>query len=455
MQSKTLPSIQSIKPNFIGDQEGVRQRQNSVLVVGAGSIGILLGASLLQAGCRVTFAGRRQSDYTYSLQKNGVSVVYADGSKFEISPSQEQVNFVDTQTPLNRVFNIVIVAVKSHHLAAVASYVRAHSDSDTIIIQAQNGIPYWWFKDSDYYNSLNRTIHQHLGNSRRDSFASRRWLESVDPDGKILATLGDRVIVGCVVKAPCSKTNTQVRVKKPAKAILGLVDAKRDRPFEGKIKHLSNLFNQFGLQTQYSRNIRAEVCNKLAVNATTNVLSALTGCLTSELTAHTHSNNLIKTILWEINGVFRVYGIPLSQLPTEERLYAYITQPGSQKHLPSLAQDFAQHRLGEISLIGAPVEMARLANLATPTLDSLAELLELGQKYASTGLSSKFHLLDFSHSLGLYVLREEVWRTLNLPLNQLPLILNYLVRVNQSALQPKYPSSQSQSPTFEFSYSHW
>lgn len=58
----------------------------------------------------------------------------------------------------------------------------------------------------------------------------RRWLESVDPHGQILAHLGDRRIVGCVIKAPCSRTSRQIQVRKPARAILGLVD-ERDRRF--------------------------------------------------------------------------------------------------------------------------------------------------------------------------------------------------------------------------------
>lgn len=48
---------------------------NNVLVVGAGSIGTLIGVSLIKAGLRVTFAGRPKSNYT-SLIKRRLKIAY-------------------------------------------------------------------------------------------------------------------------------------------------------------------------------------------------------------------------------------------------------------------------------------------------------------------------------------------------------------------------------------------
>lgn len=39
----------------------------NILIVGAGSIGALMGASLVKAGLKVTFAGKPGSDHTKGL----------------------------------------------------------------------------------------------------------------------------------------------------------------------------------------------------------------------------------------------------------------------------------------------------------------------------------------------------------------------------------------------------
>jgi 2-dehydropantoate 2-reductase len=400
----------------------------NVLIVGAGSIGALMGACLVKAGLKVTFAGKPGSEHTKKLKEDGLQLFYANEEKFWISPLHPRVEFIDTATDLGKKFDIIIVAVKSNNLIKVVPYIKAHSTPGTILIHAQNGIPYWWFNSDRYLSTLNQNLFEKL--------SSQRYLNTVDHRGILHRNLGDRTVVGCVVKAPCQKTEEgKIQVKKPPRIILGLTtNDNYNLKQHAEIQDLCNLFTQYGIVATYTHKIRAAVSNKLVINITTNVLSALTGRVIADLTANHYTNSLIKTIIAEVNQIFSCYGIKPEDLPTEQAIYAYIEAPGSQSHLPSLAQDFSQHKPGEISLITAPVEMAQIAHLRVPTLSILSELLQLCQTYSLKNRNGESHILNIDYVSNNYMLTSNVcqsslvdrWRVSNL--------LAHLVQVNASTL---------------------
>lgn len=403
----------------------------NILIIGVGSIGALMGAALVKAGLKITFAGKPNSSYTQTIKKQGLHLYYANGESLWISALHPQVRFVDTSTDLKQKFDIIIVALKSNYLTEVISYIHAHSTPETILIHAQNGIPYWWFNCDRYLTSLSKNIFNDLNS---------RHLNTVDPNGKLYQNLNQFRSIGCVVKAPCQRTSEgKIIVKKIPQLILG--STKKDSNYQQQeiIQYLCNLFCQSGIKASYTNEIRIAVCNKLAINLTTNVFSALTGKVIAELTANSSINSLIKTVIAEMRHIFSCYGIPLAELPTEEKIYAYIKTPGSQSHLPSLAQDFAQHKLGEVSLITAPVEMAEIANLETPILKSLSGLLQLAQIY-SLNSKGKSHILTLDSDFGSCSLTEEVLReSVIIKKNQMPnqmpnSLLNQLLQVNPLAL---------------------
>ena len=229
------------------------------------------------------------------------------------------------------------MALKSNHLTDVISYIQAHATPKTILIHAQNGIPYWWFNCDRYLASINQKTLNKL---------NQRYLTSVDPEGILTQELNQFTSVGCVIKAPCQRNALgHIQVKKTPQLIFGFTKQQSTPEQQVTIEHLSNLFTQYGIPAELTDHIRTAICHKLAINLTTNVLSALMGKVIAELTAHASIDSLIKTIIAEINYVFSCYGIPVKDLPTEEKIYTYIKTPGSQSHLPSLAQDFSQHKL--------------------------------------------------------------------------------------------------------------
>ena len=399
---------------------------DNILIIGAGSVGALMGAALIKAGTKVTFAGRPKSSYTETLKGQGLRLHSRYGESLWLSPCHPLVEYVDTATNLNRQFDVIVIALKSNHLAKVVPYIKTHSHSQTILIHAQNGIPYWWFNCDRYFSSLNKNILDKLG--------SRRYLSSVDPQGFLDRSLSQFTSIGCVVKAPCQK-NLQgvIEVKKPPRLILGLTK-QSSNCHRKQVEHLCALFTDNGINATYTNKIRTAVCNKLAINVTTNVLSALTGKVIAELTANSSTNSLIKTIIAEVNCVFNYYGIKSEDLPTEAQIYSYIKTPGSQSHLPSLAQDFSQRKLGEVSLITAPVEMAKIALLDLPTLFSLSELLQLAQVYSLKSSDDRAHILTLDRYSGYCMLREEVCKSSILTRHKTSNLLNHLLQVNVFAL---------------------
>lgn len=401
---------------------------NNILVIGVGSIGALMGASLVKANLKITFASKPGSDYTRQLQKQGLKIHYANGENLWIPPFHSRVRFIDTETYLVEKFDLIIIALKSNHLQDVVAYIQAHSTPDTILIHAQNGIPYWWFDDDKYLNLLSKNLFNHL--------KSRPYLDSVDQNGYLYQNLSLFTLAGCVVKAPCRRTATgEIDVRKPPQVILGLTkNSNCNSQQEIIVKHLCNLFSQHGITATYTEEIRAAVCNKLAINVTTNVLSALTGKVIADLTTNSQTNSLIKAVIAEVKNIFVRYGIKSENLPTEQKIYAYIKTPGSQSHLPSLAQDFSQHKQGEVSLITALVEMANIAQLKVPTLYSLSELLQLCQTYSLNSSNGKSHILTLDHSSGYCMLTSDVCQSSVVSKWQISHLLAHLLQVNVSAL---------------------
>ena len=401
---------------------------DNILIIGAGSVGALIGATLVKANCKITFAGKPSSDYTQKIASHGLKLFFANGKKLHIDPSHPRVRFVDTATNLREKFDIIFVAVKSNNLIRVASYIEAHSTPDTILVHAQNGIPYWWFNDSNYLASLNENL--------QDKLNEYCHLSTVDNKGIVQKKLGDRIVVGCVVKAPCQKSpEGAIQIKKPPRLILGLTkDNNRYQKHRATIQNLCDLFSPTHLAATYTNNIRAAVCNKLAINVTTNVLSALTGRVIADLTSNHYTNCLIKTAIAETNHIFSYYGIKPEDLPTEQAIYDYIKAPGSQSHLPSLAQDFAQHKSGEINLITAPVEMAQIAHLQVPTLSSLSELLRLGQNYSLKNHNGQSHILSLDRSSGHCMLTNDVYQSSVMDKWQISHLQAHLHKVKVSAL---------------------
>src|SRR3982750_1576569 len=108
-----------------------------VSVIGAGAVGGYLAARLALAGHAVTVVARgAQLD---AIRVHGLRLVAADGTA-EVA-NVRVADAADSVGPTG----LVVLAVKAHQIAAVASGVPTMLGPATPVVALQNGLPWWYF----------------------------------------------------------------------------------------------------------------------------------------------------------------------------------------------------------------------------------------------------------------------------------------------------------------------
>ena len=109
-----------------------------IAIAGAGAIGAYLGAKLVQAGFDVCFIAR--GPHLDAMKKNGLKIIDRGGETFTVD-----VNAFSNSSEIGPV-DLVFLTLKAHSLS---SYVPSQLDSllgsDTTVVTAQNGLPWWYF----------------------------------------------------------------------------------------------------------------------------------------------------------------------------------------------------------------------------------------------------------------------------------------------------------------------
>lgn len=103
----------------------VAQTAEPIAVVGAGAIGMTLGAALARAGHPLTVCGGTPVT-SFEVTENGRTEV------FPVVHTTEPADVKDHR--------LVLLAVKAHQTPAVADWLQACSDPQTVILIAQNGV---------------------------------------------------------------------------------------------------------------------------------------------------------------------------------------------------------------------------------------------------------------------------------------------------------------------------
>jgi 2-dehydropantoate 2-reductase len=238
---------------------------------------------------------------------------------------------------------VLAIAVKAPALADAAEAARPLIGPDTVIVPMQNGVP-WWLTGEQ--------------------------LRSVDPDGRIAASLPTNQVVGCVVHAACHRSEPgNVIVKMADKLIIGEPDGESRR-----VALLYALFDEAGLKPDMTANIRRAIWYKLWGNATINPLSALTRATGDRLLSDPVLRAFMAEAMEELAEVGAAIGCPITE--TSEDRMAVTARLGSFK--PSMLQDVEAGRPIELeALVGAPREIAMHYGIATPSLDRIYAMAKL------------------------------------------------------------------------------
>ena len=150
--------------------------------------------------------------------------------------------------------DLVVIGLKAHQVAGVAADIRGLCGPSTVVVTAQNGIPWWYFfKTGGPYEG---TV-----------------LESVDPGGVIAKNIDvDRVLGSIIYPAADIVSPGVIRHVEGDRISLGEVDNSDTE----RLRSTAKLLRDAGFKVRVSTDLRSEMWVKLWGNCTFNPISALT-----------------------------------------------------------------------------------------------------------------------------------------------------------------------------------
>jgi len=314
-------------------------------VVGAGSIGGFVGAKLALAGVDVTLVARGAN--LQAIRAHGMRVIMHDGTE------QVAHGVRAAATPAEAgAHDVVILGMKAHQVAPVATDLDALCHKDTVIIPMQNGIPWWYFQ-------------------RHGGEFDGRIVTSVDPDGALAAGVDPRRLLGCVVYPACELAAPGVvRHIEGDRFPLGELDGSTS----ARASAISATFAHAGLKAPILDNIRAEIWLKLWGNLTFNPISALTHSTLVDICQFPLTRELAAAMMREAQAVANRLGITFRV--TLDKRIAGAERVG--KHKTSMLQDVEAGRDPEIdALVGSVIEIGRIVGEPTPHIEAVFALVKL------------------------------------------------------------------------------
>jgi len=316
-----------------------------ICIVGAGAIGGYLGAKLTLAGESVTLIAR--GPHLAAIQEQGLKLVMADGSSLVTVPTLATSDI--TQATVQ---DIVILAVKAQSLLAIAPSLPTLYGPHTLVVTAQNGIPWWYF-------------HKHGG-----EYEGTR-LKSVDADGIIEAHIGTERVIGCVVY-PAAEIIAPgvIRHIEGDRFSLGEIDGTRTK----RLELLAQTLKQAGFKAPTRNQIRTEIWVKLWGNVAFNPISALTRATLEQIAQYPLTRELARQIMAEVQAIGEKLGINFG-ITLEQRIIG-AEQVGA--HKTSMLQDIEAGRQTEIeAIVGTVTELGRLTQTPTPHIDAVYASVKL------------------------------------------------------------------------------
>lgn len=315
-----------------------------VCVVGAGSIGGLVAARLAASGQDVTVIAR--GPHLAAIQAGGLKLVEEDGS--ETVARVAATSAIAEAGPQD----LVVLGMKAHQLVDVVADLPALYGPETVVLTAQNGIPWWYFEG--------------LGGPHEG-----RRLESVDPGGVIADHLPVARVIGSVVY-PAAEIAAPgaIRHIEGNRFSLGEIDGQETE----RAKRVSEAFRAADFKAPVVSDIRGELWTKLWGNLSFNPISALTHATLEDICRFPLTRDLAAGMMREAQAVGEALGIRF-RVPLEKRIAgAEAVGP----HKTSMLQDVEAGRAVEIdALVGSVVELGRIVEIPMPQTQAVYALTKL------------------------------------------------------------------------------
>ncbi len=310
-----------------------------VCVYGAGAVGGHIAGRLAKGGAEVSLVAR--GPHLAAIKANGLRVEAKDGVIHTHPAASDDPRALGRQ-------DAVIVTVKAPSLPQVAAGIGPLLSQDTPVIFAMNGIPWWYF-------------YAHGGP------LDGTRLPRIDPDAAAWGTVGPTRAVGAVAYTACTVTAPGViHAENPRnRIILGRPDGHADPRLEA----LAAALSAGGLEIEVTARIRDAVWTKLLMNLTGGSLGILTASAMKDALSNPAAASAAAAMAREGAAIARALGCDPGDPETGLPRLAVST------HKQSILQDLELGRSMEVdALLRVPLELARMADVATPNLDLIVGL---------------------------------------------------------------------------------
>lgn len=316
-----------------------------ICVVGAGSIGGMMGVKMHNAGEDVTLIAR--GPHLEAIKANGLKLIMNDGTTelAEGVAATSDIGSVGEQ-------DLVILGVKSHQIAPIVDEINGLLGAESTLLTVQNGVLWWYF--------------QLLGGQY-----DGRQVKTVDPDGVLRDGIDPHRILGTIAYPAAEIVEPGViRHIEGMRFPVGELDGVEKE----RTRNVSEALNRCGFKSFIIEDIRAETWLKVLGNLTFNPISALTHSTLVDICQHPPARELIDKMMTECREVAARLGVEI-RLSNERRI------EGAEKvgkHKTSMLQDIEVGKALELeSLIGTVVELAELTDVKVPCIESVYALIRL------------------------------------------------------------------------------
>jgi 2-dehydropantoate 2-reductase len=314
-----------------------------VAVLGAGAIGAYVGAALHRGGTEVHLIAR--GAHLQAIRSHGVRVLSPRGDFEARTPATDDPAEVG---PADYVF----LGLKANSYASAGPLIEPLLHKNTVVVAAQNGIPWWYF------------------HGLKGPYEGRR-VESVDPGGSVTRVLDLDRAVGCVVY--CSTElegpgvvrhleGTRFSIGEPGGGVTERCTAFSTAMIAG------------GLKCPVEPDIRNDIWIKLLGNAAFNPISALARATMVEIATHQGTRAMVRLMMEETLEIAGAVGSH-PEISVDKRIN------GAEKvgeHKTSMLQDLEKDKPLELDVIlAAVVELADLTGTKAPTLRAVHAVADL------------------------------------------------------------------------------
>ena len=308
-----------------------------ILVFGAGAMGSFIGGLFAnQKQNNVTFIGRKA--HMAQLRKSGLKI----SGKTNLHLDKKSIIAYENIEPLIKGCGppeLVLVTVKSYDTEKILPDLEKITGPDTILLSLQNGL-----------NSVEILCEQFPDNI---------------------------VIGGTICHGVTFSTPGEVYHAGFGDTYIGAFERKYDK----FASNISKILSELGLETKMTKNICGEIWTKLAINASINPITAITGLKNGWLLKNPRLESLLEQTCFEVIEVAKQTGIYLPRGPRGnilERTKRVVERTADNKS--SMLQDLEKGRRTEIdSINGAVVRVGSKNDIDTPinrTLTTLVKGLE-------------------------------------------------------------------------------